>query len=271
MIALLWALATPPSAHAAKAENLWHEWYLVSRNGAPVSTFEETAERRPQDRELSITQRWVEKAAGGLSETYIGSVSAERDLSPVAFFVERKGAKPYKIDGRARVVNDAAGAGRARVVNDAAGAGRAKVVNDAAGAGRAEDKRLEITFKPGTPGLAKSTGSAALGPGTYLSSFLPTAISRRFLGGKESFAFTAVVEDGGDMDVEVKRGTVEVGTAVKTIGKRKCRLAVVNLDGAAQEWWIAKNGLACRVVFPGSGTRMELSTEKAAKKALGGG
>ena len=220
------------SALASKNDKLWTEWYLVTQNGVAVSLFEETCERRPKENELAITQRWVEKL-NDRTETYIGSVSSSETLVPVAFFVERKGAKPYKTDGRVK------------------------------------NKQLEITFKPGTPDLAKSTELTPVGAGTYFSSFLPTAVSRHFLGGKDSFAFTAVVEDGGDMNVEVKKGSVNVGTAVKKIGKEKgCRQAIFQFEGKVQEWWITRTGKVCLVEFPDSGTKMELSTEKAAKKAL---
>jgi hypothetical protein len=219
-------------AHAAHAETLWTEWYLVSQGGKPLSMFQETAEKRGREGELSITQRWVEKAAGERAETYIGSVSTQEKLTPVAFFVERKGKKPYKTDGRAK------------------------------------NNQLEITFKPGTPDLAKSTELTPLGSGYYFSSFLPSAISRHFLGGKEAFAFTAVVEDGGDMNVEVKKGSVEVTTSSKKFGKENCREALINFDGKVQEWWVTRTGKVCLVNFPDSATKMELSTEKAAKKAL---
>jgi hypothetical protein len=231
-MSLWWILLCGASAHAAKSEKLWNEWYLVTRNGAPVSLFEETAEKRGQENEIAITQNWIENA-GDRQETYIGSVSNAETLAPVAFFVERKGGKPYKTDARVK------------------------------------GQQLEITFKPGSPDLAKSTELTPLGKGYYLSSILPTAIARKFVGkAKESFAFTAVVEDGGDMNVEVKKGTVDVGTKEKKIGKENCREALVVFDGKSQEWWVTKAGKACLVVFPDSGTKMELSTEKAAKKAM---
>lgn len=227
MILLFAFLAT-----TARAETLWNEWYLVTQNGKAVSLFQETAEKRAKEGELAITQRWVEKLGGERTETYIGSVSSQEKLAPVAFFVERKGAKPYKTDGRAK------------------------------------NNQLEITFKPGTPDLAKSTEITPLGAGFYFSSFLPSAISRHFLGGKEAFAFTAVVEDGGDMNVEVKKGTVDVSSNSRKIGKETCREAVINFDGKVQEWWITRTGKVCLVSFPDSATKMELTTQKAAKKAL---
>lgn len=238
LIVILALLAQAP-AHASG--QLWHEWYLVTQNGVPMSLFEETAEKRTTEHELAITQKWVEKMAGR-QETYIGSVSQAETLAPVAFFVERKGDKPYKIDGRAK------------------------------------GGELEITFKPGSPDLARSDEGATrnkqlehtpIGPGYYLSSALGIAIARKFQDKKaQSFAFTAVVEDGGDMNVEVKKGKVDVGTAEKKIGKEHCRQATVEFAGKMQEWWLTKAGKACVVAIPESGVKMELSTEKAAKKAL---
>jgi hypothetical protein len=216
----------------ASAETLWHEWYLVTQNGAPVSLFEEKAEKRPKEKELAITQNWIEKA-NGRQETYIGSVSNAESLSPVAFFVERKGAKPYKVDARTK------------------------------------GKQLEITFKPGNPDQAKSTEMTSLTSESYLSSALSSVISQHFKTGKSSFSFTGIVEDAGDMSVDVKKGSVDIGTKEKKIGKESCRQANIVFDGKVQEWWVQKNGKACLVVFPESGTKMELSTEIAAKKALG--
>ncbi|HEY8278601.1 MAG TPA: hypothetical protein VIH99_03190 [Bdellovibrionota bacterium] len=229
---LLASLLFHSAAYGAKSETLWTAWYLITQKGSPVGYFEETAEKRPSDRQIAVTQKWVEKA-GARTETYIGSVSGEEHLAPVAFFVERKGPKPYKTDARAK------------------------------------GKRLEVTFKPGSPDLAKSTEYAPLADGTFFSSFVPMAIARRFAGQKGAFAFTAVVEDGGDMDVEVKKGLAEAQPSEKKIGKEECRQVLVKFDGKLQEWWITKKGKTCLVEFPDSDTKMELSTEALAKKALG--
>ena len=227
-------LASAFIALPAKAENLWNEWYLVSKNGSGISYFEEVAEGRPKEREKSITQRWVEKI-GERSELYIGSVAGEARLAPVAFFVERKGNKPYKIDGRAK------------------------------------KKKLDITFKPAFPGSTKSSESIELDSETYFSNFIPLLISRRLTGGKKTFSFQAVVEDAGDMNVELKSGRVEITATEKKIGSEICRKAMVNIGGPSQEWWITKKGKVCLVDFPDSGTKLELTTEKEAKKALGEG
>lgn len=217
---------------AASSKNLWQEWYLVTQNGQGISLFEETYEIRAKEKQVAVTQKWIEKAAGARSEVYIGSVAEEGSLAPVAFFSERKGPKAYKIDGRVA------------------------------------DKKLEVTFKPGSPDLAKSTDFLPLSPGIAFSSLIPTAIARQFNENKKSLDFTAIVEDGGDMNVEVKKGSAEIGTVEKKIGKETCRGAVLQFNGQTQEWWITKKGKVCLVEFPSSGVRMELSTEKAAKKAL---
>jgi len=232
---LFLALSLATLAHAApgKTETLWKEWYLVTQNGQAISLFEEVAEKRPADHQLAITQKWVEKiGASPRSEVYIGSVAEESSLAPVAFFVERKGGKPYKTDGRAK------------------------------------DKKLEVTFKPGTADLAKSTEFTPLQPGMFFSSFVSTAIARHFKEGKGAFAFTAVVEDAGEMNVEIKKGTAEINKVEKKIGKESCKQAVVQFDGKMQEWWITKKGKVCLMELPDSNTRLELSSEKAAKKAL---
>ena len=222
-------LALPPRASAA--ETLWHEWYLVSHGGSPISFYEETAEKRGPEGEIAVTQKWVEKGEAR-EETYIGSVSKADGLAPVAFFVDRKGAKPYKIDARTK------------------------------------DGRLEISFKPGSGGMAPSTEYASLGPDHYLASALPLVVARHFGKGASHFSFTGIVEDGGAMNVEVKKGSVEVATAEKKLGKENCRKASVTFDGKLQEWWVAKSGKTCRVSSADTGTQLELSTESAAKKAL---
>jgi hypothetical protein len=226
---LLLAAAAFPGATRATPEPLWREWYLVTRNGEALSYFEEIAEKRPAEKQLAITQSWVENA-GGRSELYLGSVAESASLRPVAFFADRKGAKPYKIDGRAK------------------------------------DGKIEITFKPGTPELAKSTEYTPLPQGMLLSNFLGIALSRHF-GKKGGLAFTALVEDAGGMNVEVKSGSATAGAGEKKIGKESCREAVVRIDGKAQNWWVARSGKVCLVEIPGAGTRMELSTEALAKKA----
>lgn len=226
---LLWWILFSSPAHAVKP--VWTEWYLVSQKGAPLSYFEEIYEKRPADKHVAITQKWVEKI-GARQEIYIGSVAQESNLEPVAFFVERKGGKAYKTDGRAK------------------------------------GKKVEITFKPASADLAKSTEFTELKSDMLFSSFVPLAISRKFPSGKGAFSFTALVEDAGDMSVEVKKGIAEIQADEQKIGAEKCKHVLVQFDGKLQEWWITAQGKVCRVEFPDTNTRMELSTEAAAKKAL---
>lgn len=238
-LALLWftfwaAASSGDAIAAAKNETLWHEWYLITHNGAAVGFFEETAERRGAEKQIALTQKWVEKA-GGKIETYIGSVAEDPGLKPVAFFVDRKmpsADKSYKTDARVK------------------------------------DKKLEITFKPASAALTKSTEYTPLQPSMLLSGFLSLAIARHFQE-KGDLSFVAVVEDVGDMNVEVKKGKAELLKDEKKIGGDTCRRASVQYGGKPQEWWVAKNGKTCLVITPESGMKLELSTEKLAKKALG--
>lgn len=228
-------MPAPVLAKGSAPVQLWQEWYLITQNGAAVGYFEETAERRPGDKQVAITQKWVEKA-DGLAETYIGSVAEEARLKPVAFFVERKAAsedKSYKTDARVK------------------------------------DKKIEITFKPASAALAKSTEVTNLTADTFLSSFMGMAVARNFKGTKP-VAFTAVVEDGGDMNVEIKKGTVELSSREKKFGSDNCRAALVEFNGKTQEWWVTKAGKTCEVLIPSSSVKMALSSEAAAKKAVGG-
>ncbi len=235
MIFLKLLVASVSLAAPAKSEILWKEWYLISQKGVAVGYFEETAERRPSEKQLAVTQKWLEKM-DGKAETYIGSVADEARLTPVAFFVDRKGGseeKSYKTDGRVK------------------------------------NKKIEITFKPVSNSLAKSTEQASLQPSMYLSSFVPMAVARHFKE-KGPLTFVALVEDSGDMSVAVKKGLAEVLKEEKKIGGETCRSVVIHFGGQLQKWWISKAGKACLVEFPDSGMKMELSNEKQAKTALEG-
>ena len=55
---------------------VWKAWYLISQNGATVGYFEETAERRPAEKQISITQRWVEKMDGKALEGFEARLAA---------------------------------------------------------------------------------------------------------------------------------------------------------------------------------------------------
>jgi|GEM_PF-5213136 len=234
MMILSLILATASAAATAKSETLWKEWYLISQKGVAVGYFEETAERRTGEKQLAITQKWVEKM-DGKAETYIGSVAEESRLKPVAFFVDRKvggdESKTYKTDGRVK------------------------------------DKKLEITFKPASASLSKSTEVTSLQPSMYFSSFVPMAVARHFKE-KGPLNFVAVVEDGGSMNVEVKKGLAEVQKDEKKIGSENCRSAIIHFGGQLQQWWITKAGKVCLVEFPDSKMKMELSDEQAARKAV---
>ncbi len=230
---LLAAVASSASAATAKPETLWHEWYLITQKGTAVGYFEETAERRPGDKQIAITQKWFEKL-NGKAETYIGSVAEETRLKPVAFFVDRKTSteeKTYKTDARVK------------------------------------DKRLEITFKPASASLSKSTEFTSLQPSMYFSTFVPLAVARHFKE-KGPLAFVAVVEDGGDMNVEVKKGLAEVQKDEKKIAGESCRSVVIHFGGQLQQWWITKAGKTCLVEIPDATMKLELSDEKLARKAV---
>ena len=237
MKALLLALALPSVTYAKGSApvQLWKEWYLVTQNGEALSYFEEIAERRPGEKQIAITQKFTEKLGGG-AEVYIGSVAEEARLKPVAFFVDRKATsevKSHKTDARVK------------------------------------SRKIEITFKPASPSLAKSTEIVPLSGDLFLSSFVPMAVARAFRG-KKMAPFTALVEDGPDMSVEVKRGAAEITTQEKKIGGETCRGVVLTMSGQPQEWWITKDGKACLMEVSSLGLKMALTTEAEAKKALGG-
>jgi hypothetical protein len=235
ILSLILATASLAAPSVKGAETLWREWYLITQNGVAIGYFEETAERRPQDKQLAVTQNFVEKV-DGKREAYVGSVSTEADLDPVAFFVDRKAGTPeksYKVDARVK------------------------------------GRNLEITLKPASPAIDKSTKSTTLSPSTIFSSFLPIAIARTFKG-KAPLSFTAVVEDSGEMTVVSKKGLAEPQKEEKKIASEACRHAVVHFGGQLQHWWVTKAGKTCLVEFPDSGTKVELSNEKQAKKAVEG-
>jgi hypothetical protein len=141
MNALLSLLVALPVFAAGANKTLWKEWYIYSVNGQPRGYFEETMEKRPGDKQLAVTQRWVEKE-DGRTETYIGSVATDDDrLAPVAFFSERKGPHAvYKIDGRAK------------------------------------DGALRMTFKAEKPKAADRKKAVVIGKDMVLSNFVPTLL-----------------------------------------------------------------------------------------------
>ncbi|RZA08552.1 MAG: hypothetical protein EOP11_04515 [Proteobacteria bacterium] len=242
------ALAVPASATApnqtkevakaaapgpgAEAQILWKQYYLFTVNGVAKGYFEETAERRPKEKQLSVSQRWVE-TEGGRTETYIGAVAEDNaKLSPVAFFSERTSAEhAYKIDGRAK------------------------------------GQELSMTFKsaiPPSPPIAKKTKMKA---GTIFSNFVPLYLSK-LDPSKGAVRFDAVVEDARDGNFETRAGTALLQAVKKTIHGQDCRKARVEFNGQIGEWWIATDGRLCEFSLPQVKAKLTLATEEEAKKAL---
>lgn len=233
MIALLTSLLLAQASLAkVPSTPLWNEWYLISVDGTATSYFQETAERRPTENSIAITQNWVE--ADG-SEVYIGSVSsAEKDLRPIAFFSVRKSKTiNHKIDARTT------------------------------------GKKLIVTLKQQNKKASKIEKSIEIKPGLYLSSFLPMAVSRK-IGEKGAFQFNAVVEESHEEAFEVRKGIVEVTGESKKVNSMACHGALIQIDGTISEWWITKDGKVCEVSYPSTNTKMVLTTEEKAKKALEG-
>ncbi|MGZ3692775.1 MAG: hypothetical protein ACXWQO_00900 [Bdellovibrionota bacterium] len=218
------------SASAGKTETLWKEWYLYSAGGKPAGFYEETAEKRLGEKQIAVTQRWVERE-GTLSETYIGAVADDDGkFTPVAFFRERKqGGKENKVDAIAK------------------GGTLTVTVRDAKG--------------------QKEKKSVLVGPGMYLSNTLSLVMATK-KPGKEPFAFQAIVEDVRDGNYDPMEGAALISETTKKIHGLDCRKITVEFHGQA-EWWVAPNGKVCEINAPVNGTKIELSNEKEAKKALG--
>jgi hypothetical protein len=230
LIALPAAAAGPAAAAANKT--LWKEWYVYSVTGVAQGYFEETMESRPGEKQLALTQRWVEKE-GGRHETYIGSVAADdADLTPVAFFSERKGPTGgYKIDGRAK------------------------------------NGKLQMNFTQVKPKPAKERKTVDLSSHLVLSNFVPLLLARHDPG-KGPLEFLALVEDARDGKFDARTGHAEVHGVTKQIKSLSCRRADVTFNGLAGEWWFTKEGKLCSVSMPGSQSKLEISTEAEAKKSL---
>lgn len=232
MTILFWIFLTAP-AFAKKNEpvKLWQEWYVYSLNGKAVGIYEETAERRPADKQVAIVQRWIE-TDGGLAETYIGSVAADDGkFTPVAFFRERKaGAETEKVDGRFRV------------------------------------GVLDVTVKSANAKL-KPRKDIKIKPGTYLSNFVPLVLAAR-KPGSGIFSFDSVVEDVRDGGYGPRDAAAQVLNVTKKVRGLLCRKTEVDFVGVV-EWWVAADGRTCEVKNPENGTQITLSTENEARKALG--
>jgi hypothetical protein len=242
LLAATLALGAPPAKKSTPAspasppatKQLWRQWYLYTSGGQAAGYYEETAERRPGEKHLAVSQRWVEKEADGQrTETFIGSVSQDNPkLTPVAFFSERSGpARAYKLDGRAK------------------------------------GAQLELTYKPVTPPGANVRKVAALKGTTLLSNFVPLFLARRPAGGETRFE--AVVEDARDGNFDVRPGAAEVFGVTRQVQGDSCRKAVVDFAGVAAEWWFTKEGKLCEISIPQNQAKLTMTTEADAKKALG--
>lgn len=217
---------------ATPNRTLWQEWYLYTVDGVAQGYFEETMESRPAEKNLALTQRWVEKE-NGRTETYIGSVAMDdQKLTPVAFFSERTGPnEAYKIDGRAKSGN------------------------------------LRMNFTAVKPKGQPQKKAVKIHAGLILSNFVPLLLARHD-STKGPLLFSAVVEDARDGKFDSRDGRAELATTTKDIKGQKCRLAAVEFNGIAGEWWFTTEGKLCRLELPSAKSKLELTTEAEAKKAL---
>lgn len=217
---------------ALGAQILWKQYYLYTVAGVAKGYFEETAERRPAEKQLAVSQRWVE-VDGGRTETFIGSVAADdAALTPVAFFSERSGAgHSYKLDGRAK------------------------------------GSDLSMSYRSLTPPGPSAQKKTAMKPGTILSNFVPLFLSR-LDPAKGATRFFAVVEDARDGNFETRAGTALLQAVKKDIQGQTCRKARVEFNGQIGEWWVATDGRLCEFSLPDAKAKLSLSTEEAAKKAI---
>jgi hypothetical protein len=227
------ALSSPAELAApTETKVLWKQYYLYAIGGKPMGYFEETAERRGKEKQLAVSQRWVE-TEGGRTETYIGSVAADDEkLSPVAFFSERTGAgQSYKLDGRAK------------------------------------GTELSMSYRSTTPPGPPAQKKTVMKPGTILANFLPLFLAK-LDPAKGAVRFYAVVEDARDGNFETRAGTALLQAVKKEIQGQSCRKARVEFNGQIGEWWIATDGRLCEFTLPELKAKLTLSTEEAAKKAI---
>ena len=228
LIALFFPLITI-AAEKGKTR-LWQEWYLFTVGGISQGYFMEEAEKRTTEKHLAISQNWFEIENGG-TETFIGSVSKDdNDLTPVAFFSERKNPKKsYKVDARVSAGN------------------------------------VEITFKPISPAGINIKDTRNISKGTILSNFLPMKIAKSKTG---PISFQAIVEDPKDSKYESRIGKGVVKNDRKKIKTLNCRKAEMQIDGIPSEWWINDDGRICEINFPTAQAKLSLSTEAEVKSAL---
>lgn len=220
------------TAHAAETTTLWKEYYLYSVSGKVAGYYEETAERRAGEKQLAVSQRWVEKEDGG-SETWIGAVAKDDGkFTPVAFFSERTGPSlSYKIDGRVK------------------------------------GQSLTMNFTSGKPVPHSSQAKTKITPTTILSNFVPFLLAAKEPG--KSSTFSAVVEDARDGKYLAREGKAEITAVKKEVKGHSCRKATVSFAGVSGEWWVATDGRLCEFSVSANNSKLELSTEAEAKKAFG--
>ncbi len=100
----LLALSTAPAfAASPKAKVLWKEWYIFTVAEQVQGYYSEETEERTADKQLAVSQSWMEHDNGG-TQTFIGSVAKnDAALSPIAFYVERKSnAGAISVDARTK-------------------------------------------------------------------------------------------------------------------------------------------------------------------------
>lgn len=219
------------SLSMAKSKPLWTEWYLLSVNGKPAGYFQEIAES--DEKQVTVTQRWKEKEAIGLSDTFIGSVAENNStLKPIAFFSERKSAEEvYKVDG--------------------------KMISGS----------FSISVRNEKPKLKNEKKKVVIKKGSFLSNLIPMALSRA-VGKSEVFPFQAIVEDARDGVYQLRSGLAKLQGVKKTIKGNECRQYEIEFNGMVGEWWIDGKGKLCSLHIPASQSKLELTTEAEAKKAL---
>lgn len=212
---------------------LWHEWYLYEVAGLPKGYYEETAEKRPKDLQVAISQNWLELEEGG-TKTYIGSVARDLpELNPVAFFCERSNAKiSYKLDGRS------------------------------------EGGMLKLLFKPIQPKSVNIQKEIVTEKGAFLSNFLPMILAKLPTSQVTPSKFRAIVEDARDGNFEMRELVIQPTNEEKETRGNKCRKFAVAFNGVEGLWWVSKIGKLCEIQLPALQSKIELSEEAIVKKKV---
>lgn len=227
---LLIGLSSLAQAKAPNVLPIWSEWYIYSVAGATQGYYQEKAEKRLKEKQLAISQNWLEKDDGG-TESFIGSVASDDGkFSPIAFFSEKSmPKKSTKLDGRVK------------------------------------EKNIILTFKGVNPPTVAIKKTVALKANMVLSNFVGMMLSKN--EGDKEIQFTAIVEDARDGNFDSRAGRAQVLGVNKQIQGNTCRKVLMNFDQIDSEWWITKEGKICEVFIPENQARLQLSTEEAAKKA----